>query len=138
MMNRKSTKPKVRCAIYTRKSTEKGLDQEFNSLDAQRESAEAFRIPRISKLMALAIRMDEMIRSGEVNAQSTRLTSLTTTLATEYAKQGRDWEAELRQRAREVALMRELGLETGTAEPAGDETPEREEDEEHASSEAAD
>jgi len=32
----------VRCAIYTRKSTEEGLEQEFNSLDAQRESAEAF------------------------------------------------------------------------------------------------
>ena len=32
----------VRCAIYTRKSTDEGLDQEFNSLDAQRESAEAF------------------------------------------------------------------------------------------------
>jgi DNA invertase Pin-like site-specific DNA recombinase len=35
------TKP-VRCAIYTRKSTEEGLDQEFNSLDAQRASSEAF------------------------------------------------------------------------------------------------
>src|SRR3954463_16548278 len=34
--------PVVRCAIYTRKSTEEGLDQEFNSLDAQRESAEAY------------------------------------------------------------------------------------------------
>jgi site-specific DNA recombinase len=32
----------IRCAIYTRKSTEEGLDQDFNSLDAQRESAEAF------------------------------------------------------------------------------------------------
>ena len=32
----------VRCAVYTRKSTEEGLQQEFNSLDAQRESAEAF------------------------------------------------------------------------------------------------
>ncbi len=32
----------VRCAIYTRKSTEDGLEQEFNSLDAQRESAEAY------------------------------------------------------------------------------------------------
>ncbi len=31
----------IRCAIYTRKSTEEGLQQEFNSLDAQRESAEA-------------------------------------------------------------------------------------------------
>jgi hypothetical protein len=30
------------CAIYTRKSTEEGLDQESNSLDAQREAAEAF------------------------------------------------------------------------------------------------
>jgi site-specific DNA recombinase len=34
--------PVVRCAIYTRKSTEEGLDQEFNSLDAQRDAAEAF------------------------------------------------------------------------------------------------
>lgn len=34
--------PAVRCAIYTRKSTEEGLEQEFNSLDAQRESAEAY------------------------------------------------------------------------------------------------
>ena len=32
----------VRCAVYTRKSTEEGLEQEFNTLDAQRESAEAF------------------------------------------------------------------------------------------------
>src|SRR6266849_7011929 len=34
--------PAVRCAIYTRKSTEEGLDQDFNSLQAQREAAEAF------------------------------------------------------------------------------------------------
>jgi site-specific DNA recombinase len=32
----------IGCAIYTRKSTDEGLNQEFNSLDAQRESAEAF------------------------------------------------------------------------------------------------
>ena len=37
-----ATLPLVRCAVYTRKSTEEGLEQEFNSLDAQRESAEAF------------------------------------------------------------------------------------------------
>ena len=30
-----------RCAIYTRKSTEDGLEQEFNSLDAQREACAA-------------------------------------------------------------------------------------------------
>ena len=35
-------KKTLRCAIYTRKSTEEGLDQDFNSLDAQRESAQAF------------------------------------------------------------------------------------------------
>ena len=40
---RKDTpKPVIRCAIYTRKSTEEGLEQEFNSLDAQRESGEAY------------------------------------------------------------------------------------------------
>lgn len=33
---------KVRCAIYTRKSTEDGLEQDFNSLDAQREACEAY------------------------------------------------------------------------------------------------
>jgi site-specific DNA recombinase len=32
----------VRCAIYTRKSTEEGLNMEFNTLDAQREAAESF------------------------------------------------------------------------------------------------
>jgi site-specific DNA recombinase len=37
-----TTTPTIRCAIYTRKSSEEGLDQEFNSLDAQRESAEAY------------------------------------------------------------------------------------------------
>jgi len=33
---------RLRCAIYTRKSTEEGLEQEFNTLDAQREAGEAF------------------------------------------------------------------------------------------------
>jgi site-specific DNA recombinase len=37
-----STAKKLRCAVYTRKSTEEGLDQEFNSLDAQREACVAF------------------------------------------------------------------------------------------------
>ena len=32
----------VRCAIYTRKSTDEGLDSDFNSLDAQREIAESY------------------------------------------------------------------------------------------------
>jgi hypothetical protein len=33
---------RLRCAIYTRKSSEEGLEQDFNSLDAQREACEAF------------------------------------------------------------------------------------------------
>jgi site-specific DNA recombinase len=40
--NKKAESSIVRCAIYTRKSTNEGLDQEFNSLDAQREAAEAY------------------------------------------------------------------------------------------------
>lgn len=35
-------RPRVRCAVYTRKSTEEGLDQDFNTLDAQREAGEAY------------------------------------------------------------------------------------------------
>ncbi len=43
MSNKTAPRPKtIRCAIYTRKSTEEGLDQQFNSLDAQREAAEAY------------------------------------------------------------------------------------------------
>ena len=37
------TDPKrVRCAVYTRKSSDEGLGQQFTSLDAQRESGEAY------------------------------------------------------------------------------------------------
>ncbi|MBI5725025.1 MAG: phage portal protein [Planctomycetes bacterium] len=46
----------------------------------------------------------------EANAQATRLANNTTTLANEFARQGKDWETELRQRAREVLLCKELGL----------------------------
>lgn len=42
MTNSKESAPKTRCAIYCRKSTDEGLEQEFHSLDAQREAAEAF------------------------------------------------------------------------------------------------
>jgi Resolvase, N terminal domain len=40
--NRPQRNGTIRCAIYTRKSTEEGLEQEFNSLQAQREACEAF------------------------------------------------------------------------------------------------
>src|SRR4051812_23843198 len=40
-MSRIDKRP-IRCAIYTRKSSEEGLEQAFNSLDAQREACEAY------------------------------------------------------------------------------------------------
>ncbi len=43
MSKQPSTRPRtIRCAIYTRKSTEEGLDQQYNSLDAQRDAGEAY------------------------------------------------------------------------------------------------
>ena len=57
----------------------------------------------------------------EATAQATRLASHTTTLAAEYARVGRDWESELRQRAKEAALMAELGLTPQQLQPIGKE-----------------
>lgn len=54
---------------------------------------------------------DHVDPAKEANAAEVRLSTHTTTLAAEYAKQGKQWEVELRQRAAEVALMRELGLD---------------------------
>jgi len=51
----------------------------------------------------------------EAHAQAIRLQSNTTTLAAEYARQGKDWESELRQRAKEKKLMTQLGLVEETA-----------------------
>ena len=65
----------------------------------------------------------------EANAQGTRLSNLTTNLATEYARQGKDWEIELRQIAKERALMQELNLSPSVSEKPPDE--EDEEDEEN-------
>ena len=50
----------------------------------------------------------------EANAQATRLANHTTTLADEYARRGQDWETQLRQRAKELALMTDLGLALAT------------------------
>jgi lambda family phage portal protein len=73
----------------------------------------------------------------EASAQAQRLASHTTTLATEYARQGKDWETELRQRAKETALMKELGLAPAQAQPIAsptkqDDTEEKDEDDEDA------
>ena len=56
---------RVRCAIYTRKSSEEGLDREFNSLDAQREACEAYqRSQKHEGWLALAQRYDDPGYSG--------------------------------------------------------------------------
>jgi site-specific DNA recombinase len=52
--SRRSAK-RLRCAIYTRKSSEEGLEQAFNSLDAQREACSAFiSLPEARRLGDLA------------------------------------------------------------------------------------
>ncbi|MBQ6247211.1 MAG: phage portal protein [Kiritimatiellae bacterium] len=56
--------------------------------------------------------------SKEARAQEKRLKNHTTTLASEYAKQGKDWESELRQRAKEKELMDELGLTVEETAPS--------------------
>lgn len=63
--NSKAGKPTIRCAIYTRKSSEEGLDQEFNSLDAQREAAEAYIVSQKAEgWIALTDRYDDGGYSG--------------------------------------------------------------------------
>jgi site-specific DNA recombinase len=62
-----STEPKavIRCAIYTRKSSEEGLEQSFNSLDAQREACQAFiTSQRQEGWRALSARYDDGGYSG--------------------------------------------------------------------------
>ena len=51
----------VRCAIYTRKSSDEGLEQEFNSLDAQREACEAY---IVSQRQAGWIALSDMYDDG--------------------------------------------------------------------------
>ena len=56
---------KLRCAVYTRKSTEEGLDKEFNSLQAQREACEAYIASQRSEGWALvrdAVRRRRLLR----------------------------------------------------------------------------
>jgi lambda family phage portal protein len=57
---------------------------------------------------------DHVDPGKEANAAETRLRTLTTTLASEYARQGKRWDVELRQIAAERDLMRELDLQMPT------------------------
>jgi len=54
----------------------------------------------------------------EATVQATRLANLTTTLADEYARRGLDWEAQLRQRAKKLALVTALELTPAQAAQA--------------------
>ncbi len=67
--------------------------------------------------------------SKEANAQETRLRNCTTTLAIEYARQGRDWEVELRQIAKERELAKSLGITLGAEEKGTNETEKGNEEE---------
>ncbi len=63
------------------------------------------------------------------NASDTRLNNHTATLADEWAALGFNWEDKLRQRAKEIALMKELGLPTSTGSNASELQPTDEENE---------
>jgi len=60
---------------------------------------------------------DHVDPAKEANAQATRLQNYTSTLADEYGRRGLDWEVQLKQRAKELALMNELGLMPAQAAP---------------------
>ncbi len=72
----------------------------------------------------------------EATAQATRLSNHTTTLAHEFARQGRDWEEALRQRAKEIALMDELGLSQAAVIPMTPGSKAKQQDEEPLDEEA--
>src|SRR5690348_12332612 len=64
---------KMRCAIYTRKSSEEGLEQAFNSLDAQREACAAFILSqnylhdlKLRRVEAAAGELDEMRKGARL------------------------------------------------------------------------
>jgi DNA invertase Pin-like site-specific DNA recombinase len=63
--NSSPARAKFRCAVYTRKSSEEGLEQQFNSLDAQREACEAYIMSqRHEGFTALPTRYDDGAYSG--------------------------------------------------------------------------
>jgi hypothetical protein len=95
MIAKKQKAATIRCAIYTRKSTEEGLEQEFNSLDAQRDAGESY------------IASQRFANGCDVGAKST-------TLLTQRASQSREREkigerlANTHGQRRPRAIIREL------------------------------
>ena len=88
---RKPDRPKsgaiFRCAIYTRKSSEDGLEQEFNSLDAQREACEAY---VTSQRHAGWIALPDMYDDGGLSGGSMERPALQRLLSDIKAGQGSD------------------------------------------------
>lgn len=72
--------------------------------------------------------------SKEATAQQTRLQNHTTTYAAEFAKQGLDWREQLKQRAVEVKMLKEFGIEIEPKEPQAAETDESDEEKPKAKS----
>ena len=63
---------KLRCAIYTRKSTEEGLDQNYNSLDAQRDACQAYIKSQQSEgWVALHDTYDDLVPGERMNLPNT-------------------------------------------------------------------
>src|ERR1700712_619746 len=73
-----TTRRHVRCAIYTRKSTEEGLEQAFNSLDAQREACAAY---IVSQRHEGWIQVDELYDDGGFSGGSMERPALKRLLA---------------------------------------------------------
>jgi DNA invertase Pin-like site-specific DNA recombinase len=70
-------KPSIRCAIYTRKSSEEGLEQSFNSLDAQREACHAYIVSqRHEGWRAVDTRYDDGGYSGGQVSKSRQFSSI--------------------------------------------------------------
>ena len=75
----------VRCAIYTRKSSDEGLEQEFNSLDAQREACEAY---IVSQRHAGWIALSDMYDDGGLSGGTMERPALKRLLEDIQAEQG--------------------------------------------------
>ncbi len=85
-------------------------------------------LPRKARLAALTSHqwffdgVEHVDPKKEAEAQDVRLRNHTTTLAVEYARQGRDWKEEITQRGKEVALLKSLNLSPEEARPVVQET----------------
>jgi hypothetical protein len=76
-MNERKT---LRCAVYTRKSSEHGLEQDFNSLDARREAAEAYIKSQAHEGWRLVKTLNVLLSFAQLSASLRASVSATTTV----------------------------------------------------------